>query len=197
MRIRALGFVAAVLAVGAGTKGESLVLALAALFLASASVDAPPALTFESPWWERFTFTMTGDGTQQSCSYQTNMDSSGTQSCGEDQSSTPMQHHASAGGASYTKITVERRFTPAARPDPLSVQAGDTLLGGQVLALAIDKAGAVQACQVVGAQGDLTPPYGCDEAKTEKFDASATRSTAPVRHAFMTVLVYGHEEYPV
>lgn len=171
-------------------------LALAALFLASASVDASPALTFESPWWEKFTFTMTGDGTQQACSYQTNLASSGTQSCGDDGSQAPRQHNASAGG-SYTKITVERRFTPASQPDPLDVQAGDTLLGGQVLALAIDKAGTVQTCKVVGAQGDLTPPYGCDEAKTEKFDASAPRSVGAVRHAFMTVLVYGHEEYPV
>ena len=171
-------------------------LALAALFLASASVDASPALTFESPWWERFTFTMTGDGAQQSCSYQTNLSGAAKQTCGDEDSSTPMQHKASAGGGTYTKITVERRFTPSSRPDPFDVQTGDTLLGGQVLALAIDKAGAVQACKVVGAQGDLTPPYGCDEAKTEKFDASASGS-GPVRHAFMTVLVYGHEEYPV
>jgi hypothetical protein len=171
------------------------VLALAALILASAPAEPSPALTFESPWWEKFTFTMTGDGAQQSCSYETSLAGSNTQSCGDD-SPAPMRHSASAGGA-YTKITVERRFTPASRPDSLDVQAGDTLLGGQVLALAVDKSGAVQGCQVIGTQGDLTPPYGCDEAKTEKFDANASRPYTSVRHAFMTVLVYGHEEYPV
>lgn len=171
-------------------------LALAALLLASASVDASPTLTSASPWWEKFTFTMTDDGTQQSCSYRTSLSAAGKQTCGDDDSPTQMEHKASAGG-SYTKITVERRFTPSSRPDPFAVQTGDTLLGGQVLALAIDKAGAVQACEVVGAQGDLTPPYGCADAKAEKFDASAGRSTAALRHAYMTVFVYGHEEYPV
>lgn len=168
-------------------------LALAALLLSAASVDASPALASASPWWERFTFTMTGDGAQQSCSYETSVvGAAAAQGCGADSSPEPMRHTASAGNG-YTKITVERRFTPATPADPMRVQTGDTLLGGQVLALAIDKAGAVRTCQVVTSSGDVTPPYGCNEAKTERFDPM----NAQVRHGFMTVLVYGHEEYPV
>ena len=166
-------------------------LALAALLLASASADASPALASASPWWEKFTFTMTGDGAQQSCSFETSAQAS-VQGCGDDSSPTPMRHSASA-GSGYTKITVERRFTPATPDDPMHIQAGDTLLGGQVLALAIDKAGTVRACKVVSESGEVTPPYSCDEAKTERFDAAS----AQARQGFMTVLVYGHEEYPV
>jgi hypothetical protein len=166
------------------------VLALAALLLATASADASPALTATSAWWEKFTFTMSDDGSQQSCSHQSSL--TGAESCGGDDTPAPMRHSASAGGT-YTKITVERRYTPATPSDPLRVETGDTLLGGQVLALAIDKAGSVRACEVVKSSGEVTPPYGCDEAKTERFDST----TAQLRHGYMTVLVYGHEEYPV
>lgn len=166
-------------------------LALAALLLASASADASPALASAAPWWEKFTFTMTGDGAQQSCSFETSTEAA-AQGCGDDGSPAPMRHSASA-GSGYTKITVERRFTPATPADPMRIQTGDTLLGGQVLALAIDKAGAVRGCQVMTSSGEMTPPYGCDDAKTERFDPT----NAQVRQGFMTVLVYGHEEYPV
>jgi hypothetical protein len=173
------------------------VLALAALMLAAASPDASatPALTSTSPWWEKFTFTMSGDGSQQSCNYETSLAGLAPPDCGGD-SPAPMRHSASA-GSGYTKITIERRFTPGDPADPLRVQTGDTLLGGQVLALAIDQAGSVRGCQIVKSSGEMTPPYGCDDAKTERFDSSGERATAQVRHGFMTVLVYGHEEYPV
>jgi hypothetical protein len=65
------------------------------------------------------------------------------------------------------------------------------LLGKQVMALAIDAAGAVKGCKVVATGGEMTPEYGCTEAQTERFD---TVASAP-RQGFMTVLVYGHEEH--
>lgn len=175
-------------------------LALAALMLAAASPTPipSPALTSTAPWWEKFTFTMTGDGMQQACQYATSLPSAGAPGCGDDSAdaSGADVQPASISGGSYTRITIERRFTPATQPEPVKLETGDTLLGEQVLALAIDHQGAVQSCVIVGKSGEMKPPYGCDEAKTEKFEASA-HSTSQLRHGYMTVLVYGHEEYPV
>lgn len=175
-------------------------LALAALMLAAASpTTAPsPALTSTVPWWEKFTFTMTQDGIQQACQYATSLPTTGAPGCGDDSddAGSEMTSAKASSSGSYTKITVERRFTPAAQPEPVKLQTGDTLLGEQVLALAIDKAGAVKSCAIIGKSGEMKPPYGCEEARTEKFEANA-RSAPQLRHGFMTVLVYGHEEYPV
>ena len=179
-------------------KGELLVLAIAALMLAAASPAPAPALTMTAPWWEKFTFTMTDDGTQQACQYATSLPNAGAPGCDDssgDASSASVQT-ASMSGGSYTKITIERRFTPATRPVDVKLQTGDTLLGEQVLALAIDHQGAVLGCEVIDKSGEMRPPYGCSEVRTEKFEASAG-STPQLRHGYMTVLVYGHEEYPV
>jgi hypothetical protein len=179
-------------------KGEFLVLAIAALMLASASSVQPPALTTAAPWWEKFTFTMTDDGIQQACQYATSLPSSGAPGCGDDESDgpNPSVQPASMSGGSYTKITIERRFTPASQPEAVKLQTGDTLLGEQVLSLAIDHRGSVLSCEVVDKSGTMRPPYGCEEAKTERFEASA-RPSSQLRRGYMTVLVYGHEEYPV
>lgn len=177
-------------------------LPLVALILAASSpAPAPaaaPALTSTAPWWEKFTFTMTGDGTQQACQYATSLPISGAPGCGDDSDASAdanVQPASSSSGSSYTKITIERRFNPAT-PEAVKLQTGDTLLGEQVLALAIDGSGTVKSCRIIGASGEMKPPYGCDEARTEKFEANA-RSTAQLRQGYMTVLVYGHEEYPV
>lgn len=174
-------------------------LAIAALMLAAASqAPAPsPALTSTAPWWEKFTFTMTEDGTQQACQYATSLPVTGAPGCGGDaDSSSARLQPASSSGSSYTKITIERRFTPATRPEPVRLETGDTLLGEQVLALAIDGNGAVRSCEIVGKSGEMKPPYGCEEARTEKFEANA-RLAQQLSHGYMTVLVYGHEEYAV
>jgi len=179
------------------------VLALAALMLAAATPTPTPspALTSTAPWWEKFTFTMTQDGTQQACQYATSLPVSGAAGCGDDgddadASNAGLQQASSSSGGGYTKITIERRYTPALTPDAVKLETGDTLLGEQVLALAIDHTGAVKSCAIVGKSGDMKPPYGCEEARSEKFEANA-RTAAQLRHGFMTVLVYGHEEYPV
>ena len=168
-------------------------LGLAALLLAAATANTSPGLSSASPWWEKFTFTMTEDGTQQACQYRSSSSIAGAEGCGDDESSSPMKHEASSTGT-YTKITVERRFTPGSAPDPVTLEAGDTLLGGQVMAIAINGTGAVSSCEVVREAGKMPPPYSCDEARSEKFEALANSET---RHGVMTVLVYGHEEYPV
>ena len=178
----------------AGTKGETLVFALAALLLAASSATASPTLTTASPWWERVTFTISGDGSHQSCQYQTSLSEAAATTC--DAGDSPVKSSDGAKGV-YTKITIERRFNPGGKPDDFKLAMGDTFLGGQVMALAIDGTGKVRTCEIVNMSGDVTPAYGCAEARAERFQASAGRTDPQLRHGFMTVLVYGHEEYPV
>lgn len=179
-------------AAGAGTKGDTIVLGLAALVLAAASANASPSLTSTAPWWEKVTYTFAGDGGQQSCRYESSL--AGGRACDADEQSSPMK---AAGGATgtYTKITIERRFSPGGQPEAVGLAAGDTLLGGQVLALAIDDKGAVKSCRTIVASGEIRPAYGCDEARAERFEAGARKQAAEVSQGFMTIIVYGHEEY--
>lgn len=168
--------------------------ALAALLLAASTATPSPALTTASPWWEKVTFTISGDGAHQSCQYQTSLAGETAQSC--DAGDSPLKS-ASGGKGVYTKITIERRFNPGGTPKDVKLETGDTLLGGQVMALEIDGAGKVRTCEIINMSGDVTPAYGCAEARAERFQASAGRAAPQLRHGFMTVLVYGHEEYPV
>ena len=73
------------------------------------------------------------------------------------------------------------------------LQPGDVLLSGQVLALAIDARGAVKGCKVVETSGSVAPNYGCSDAASERFTASAAQSRA----GYLSVLVYGHSEHVV
>jgi len=180
--------------------------AIAALALASASAQptlspASPALTSSAPWWERVTVTVTDDGKTQSCHYESSLQASPAQDCsvsGGNASATTTPHAAAAKDG-YTRITFERRFSPGAQPTAAAVQPGEKLLGGQVMALAIDAKGAVKTCRVVSTSGSVTPQYGCDEAAAERFDASASnaRTHTPERAGYMTILVYGHSEHVV
>jgi len=169
------------------------VVGLAALFLAAASSAASPALTSSASWWEKVTYTITGDGDQQSCQYESSLASAGSQAC-DDADSGRISHAASSATGGYTKITIERRFSPGGQLDPFKLETGDTLLGGQVLALEIDRSGLVSSCETVATSKDLKPAYDCDEARAERFEANAGRSTAQVRRGLMTIIVYGHEE---
>ena len=167
-------------------------LGFAALFLAAASAQAAPSLTSGVPWWERVTYTMSGEGSQQACQYESSL--GGTRRCDSEEASSPIKA-SSSGSGTYTKITIERRFTPGGQPDPVRLESGDTLLGGQIMALAIDDAGSVKSCKIVGASGQVRPAYGCDEARAERFQASAGRSSEQVHQGFITIVVYGHEGY--
>ena len=168
--------------------------ALAALLLATSSATPSPALTTASPWWERVTFTISGDGAHQSCRYQTSLSADGATTC--DAGDSPVKTKGGAKGV-YTKITIERRFNPGGKPEEFKLETGDTFLGGQVMSLAIDGTGKVRTCEIVNMSGDVTPAYGCAEARAERFQASAGRAAPQLRHGYMTVLVYGHEDYPV
>ena len=98
-----------------------------------------------------------------------------------------------------TRITFERRFSPEAKAELTDLKPGDTLIGGQVMALAIDGTGAVKGCKVVATSGSVTPQYGCEEAAAERFEASAATAHAHTagRQGYLTVLVYGHSEHVV
>ena len=168
-------------------------LGFAALILAAASApaDTSPTLTSSTPWWEKVTYTISGDGAQ-SCQYNSSI--AGARACDPHEASSPVSA-ASGSTGSYTKITIERRFTPAGAPHPVGLESGDTLLGGQVMAIAIDEAGTVRSCKVLAASGDVRPAYNCEAARAERFEASAERAAPKLRQAFMTIVVYGHEEY--
>jgi hypothetical protein len=175
--------------------------ALAFLALASATAataeSSTDVLTSKVPWWEKVTVTMTGDGEPQSCSYESSLKGSDSNACDvkSDATATSASSRSSASSKSeLTRITFERQFVPGpTQPGEYSMTPGDTLLARQVLAIDIDPAGLVKGCQVVAQSGDLTPEYGCDDAKTEKFEPNS-KAAANQRQGFMTVLVYGHEE---
>lgn len=173
---------------------------IAALAAASAITPAAFAATSASlsttAWWERVTVTLTGDGKTQSCRYETSIARSGSKQCevvGSDSSGAAQQV---AARDEFATIIFERRFHPGAlQQDDGGIQVGDTLLGRQVMALAIDSGGNVSGCKVVATSGDLTPEYGCEQAKAERFEAKAGQSQSPARQGYMTVLIYGHSEH--
>lgn len=164
-------------------------LGLAALILAAASTNSTPAFASAEPWWEKITYTLSNDGLQHRCEYESSL--AAIESCDEDGSVAPSSAAGTPGA--YTKITFERRFTPG-EPVPVSLQSGDVLLGGQIMALAIDGSGLVRSCRVVAMSGDLEPDYGCDEVRAERFGPDAIKAGSKVHEGHMTILVYGHEE---
>ena len=167
-------------------------LKLAALALVAASTTPSPTLLSNASWWERVTMTISGDGQGKSCRFESSLAPNDIKSC--EVSSDSLKASAEGDGV-YTTITFERRFSPGDRPDIGQLQPGDTLLGSQVMALAIDGAGAVQSCQVVVAAGDLLPSYGCSEARAERFSAAVARGERAGHQGYMTIIVYGHSAH--
>jgi hypothetical protein len=172
--------------------------AIAALALASASAQSPATLNSTAAWWERVSVLVADDGQAQSCRYESSLQPNAKQDCSV--SSGPAASVKGAGAKDqFTRITFERRFSPGAKPDIQQPQPGETLLGGRLMALAIDAKGAVENCQVVATSGSVAPQYSCADLKAERFEASvgrATTSAAP-REAYMSVIVYGHSEHVV
>lgn len=179
--------------------------AIAALALASASTQSAatstPPLASSAPWWERVTVSVTDDGKTQGCKYETNLGGGKSRDCSVTSDEATATKASSAAGAKdkITRITFERRFSPQVKPADPALAPGDLLLGGAVMALAIDGKGAVEHCQLVSTSGSVTPQYGCDEVSAERFEASAAgpRFRAPAREGYMTILVYGHSEHVV
>ena len=167
-------------------------LALLASVLASAT--PAPVLEAASPWWERITVTVDGKGTQQSCRYQSSLYPGGAEACDEAMASTMPTRAVGQPAGVFSKLTFERRFSPAGKLEAPDLQPGDTLLGQQILFLTINTDGSIQSCRVVATSGDLRFSYGCDQAKEEQFRVQASAPSAPPRQAFMTILAYGHQE---
>lgn len=177
--------------------------ALAALIALAASSSAAPAiphmpdaetqLSASAPWWERLVLTLGEDGETRACQYETSLEPGKRQSCDVDGAA----EAARGVPEQVTRITFERRFSPAPSLADSEVKPGDKMLGKSVLALAIDGEGRVTSCKVVASNG-VRPDYGCKEAAAEKFEASAS-SSAPVatQVASLTILVYAHEENQV
>jgi hypothetical protein len=168
---------------------------IVALVLAPTQIAATPPLA-ASDWWEKITVTLSGDGKPQDCKYETSGRSRSSADCQVVGSSSNGFGSQSMGAQDqFTRITFERRFSPGAMvPGPGSIHPGDTLLGREVMQLAIDAGGKVSGCKVVATSGDMTPDYGCAEASTERFEASAGKSPAATREGYLTIMIYGHAE---
>lgn len=159
---------------------------------------ATPAPTAESapletavPWWERITVVVDDKGQQQSCRYERSISPRVAEPC--DKAIAASINTVGGGTAGvFTKMTYERRFSPAGKLDSGRLQPGDTLLGRQVMYLTFDASGAISSCKVVAASG-ASPHYDCDQVKKEQFRPAAGPAPA-ARQAFMTVLAYGHTE---
>ena len=90
---------------------------------------------------------------------------------------------------STTTITFERRFDAAGADADIAIGAGDMLLGGQVMRLAIGDDGKVSGCKVIEKAADgMEPDYGCDDAASEIFAAGQSGD------ALLTILIYAHNE---
>lgn len=178
-------------------KIAALILASAAGALgAAASASTTSTLVSNAPWWERITVTLSGDGNPEACRYETSLKTA-ADDCDVASNEAAMVNKASENKAEVTRITFERRFTPGAAPAKPNLQTGDTLLGGEMMALAIDSKGAVKDCKMVAQSGEMRPEYSCDDATGERFQASYGVKDAPAREGYMTILVYGHREHMV
>lgn len=169
---------------------------LAATASKAGHAKASNALVSSAPWWERVTVTIAGDGQAESCRFESSLAPDSGQNCQVAGTQAAFGKQTGARNQ-YTRITFERRFSPGMEPTAGDLQLGDTLLGRQVLALAIDARGAVKGCKIVSASGAITPDYGCEEASAERFQASAREGRGAAREATMTILVYGHAEHAV
>ena len=188
---------AAVALVAASTQAIAATTPSTGTSAAETRAKADPALSSTAPWWEKVTVTIAGDGKSNSCKYETSISPDASKDCDVVGDAKSLGAGGPTAKNEFTRLTFERRFNPGAMPVDAALQTGDTLLGRQVMSLAIDAAGKVSGCHVVATSGDVTPAYGCDDAKGEHFEASAVRTRTEARVGYMTVLVYGHEEHVV
>ena len=179
-------------------------LKIAALVLASATAASAAARNLRhrpwfssSPWWEKVTVTIDGNGTAQACRYETSIDPAASQTCDVNSDQATAATKASSSKGEMTRITFERRFDPGCRK-----------AGGPILQLAtrflvarygaaIDPKGSVKGCRIVAASGSMRPQYSCDDATAEHFQASVGTAQRSERDGYMTILVYGHAEHMV
>jgi len=172
--------------------------AITALALASTTAQSPATLTSTVPWWEKVTVTVTDDGSTQSCRYESSLQPQAGKDCSVSGADKLTAAKSSGPGAKdeVTRITFERRFSPGGKPE-MALQPGETVLGGRMMALAIDGRGAVKGCRIVESSGSVTPQNGCSQAEAERFTASAVKASATQREGYLSILVYGHSEHVV
>jgi len=166
---------------------------------AASTAKADPALSPTTPWWEKVTVTLAGDGKSNSCRYESSISAAAAKDCDVVGDAKSLGADAPQSKDQFTRLTFERRFNPGSMaPQDAALETGDTLLGRQVMSIAIDAAGKVKGCRVIAQSGDVTPSYNCEDAAAEHFEASAATPGAGQGHeGFMTILVYGHEEHVV
>lgn len=147
-----------------------------------------------APWWERITVSLGAGGESQGCLY-TSSDGQRSTDCKIDAADADSSEHSTSRDG-VTRVTFERRFTPGGtQAAATQLEAGDTLLGREVLALAIDGRGSVQTCKLVASDGEMMVDYGCKDAQAEHFQASAKSGGGAQREGTMTVLIYAHQEH--
>jgi len=167
---------------------------LAFMAAALAASTSAPVLEPSVPWFERIVITFDGQGAQKSCTYKFSLAPGAAEACDKDMASSIKPRSKGPNGV-FSKLTFERRFSPGGKLDSGKLQLGDELLGQQVLFLTINPDGELQSCKVLATSGEFLPAYDCDSAKTEQFRAAASPTAQGPRQAFMTVLVYGHQEH--
>ncbi len=164
---------------------------IAAVSIAATSLPSLPsdAALPSSKWWEKVTVTVASEDQQPTCTFSSSH--TGAKPCSIDSAPGALAGAGPEQGQ-MTKIVFERRFDPGAvEPDHAELAAGEMLLGGQVLKLAIDGHGKVASCAIVSTAGELKPEYGCDQAASESFTSGAAK---PASSGYMTVLIYAHSE---
>lgn len=166
---------------------------LALLALALAASTDTDILEASTPWWERIVVTVDDKGAQKGCSYQFSLSGKGAEACDDAMASSVPAPKSESGAGAFSKLTFERRFSPGAKLDKTRLQTGDKLLGQQVMFLTFGADAKIASCKVVGTSGDMVPAYGCDQAKSEQFRLGGNMTPSPSQ-AFMTILVYGHQE---
>lgn len=166
--------------------------ALSIIAASSIAATTAPSASGALPsikWWEKVTVTVASEDQQPTCTFSSSHEAA--KACSIDAGPGALAGAGPEQGR-MTKIIFERRFDPGAvEPGHAELAAGEMLLGGQVLKLAIDGHGKVAGCAIVSTAGDLKPEYGCDQAASESFTASAA---APATSGYMTVLIYAHSE---
>lgn len=163
-----------------------------AFFASVLAASSSPVLETSVPWWEKVTVTVDDKGQQRSCFYHSSLSSTPPEACHESVAA-GIEVRGDGQSGLFSKVTIERRFSPGRQLDAGRLEPGDTLLGRQVMFLTIDARGAIASCHLVSRSGEAPPDYDCDKARKEQFRAQAS-ADAGARQAFMTILAYGHTE---
>lgn len=156
--------------------------AFAALALSAGIAAAAPLPS--GKWWEKVIVTVPASG-QASCLFTSSRGAA--KSCAVDAPAAALADAAPDSGETTT-ITFERRFTPAGATADTEIGAGEMLLGGQVMKLAIRGDGKVAGCKVIEKADGMDSDYGCADAAAEIFPAGRGGE------ALLTVLIYAHRE---